>query len=956
MVNKRKFKIISIITSLFIMATLISLNTVKTKANNVASKPNFTITNLSATPNPEKVGEDILVSGNIVPEDFETTALPKEIVLVLDVSGSMKDEVKLEGKCTEVRRKYCTTHETSDPNHWGVFHRWIDEYCTVHNEQGEHNISSTKREELKKAAISFVETMKDVSNLKIGIVKYESNATIVSDLKNINDVSLITSINNLSANGGTNIKEGLRKATYLLNKGDVNANKTIVLMTDGNPTYYTTYENLDDTNPKMGESGNSTDTKTIEYTTNFAKNQIATRKYNAYSIGYGLDSSGSKYLKQIHSAMKGLTSFEDVNDTNGFFTKSDGSITEIFNQIAENIKSSYELKEVSLEIGLNEGFTLNIGGNEVKIRNIIYNKVSEDKNTSKIKYHAEPINFSFIVKGSQIWQLQSILDSIDINFLFDNENLTVNSQVDVKVDIISNELPNISARLISGDKLEIRKDEDITLKYEINPQDFVYNNANNSGKMDVVIVAEYGFKNQNTFTDIKNAIWNKLISKFPNDGKVRYSLILFNNKGENSIFSLKDFSNVSDYYGAIQPKISNLENGNYSASNSKEIYGALNKAYEELSKNSRADANKNLIIVSNNDINYNKKNNDYEALFNRIKLSEYNIVSLSIGSQEKESNLYKVHTDLGEDDNSIIYNNNIDNGINNKTMDLVREKLASYAAAKPYEFKPIINLNLGSNFEPVSGIVRSKENGKQNIGIVEVPTITYNLTENNNYHAESKVIEIKLRANNLLSGTYTFGKQSDNIMTYKSILGNSITTNVMTPIIGVKEEVKNLTHGLYNGIINNAVSIQENNNGTIFKMAQGSTVTFGSKFTFGGTSADFELNIDNNFNHINTTDIKIYKVSKDFTGNSTLTEITNGNRTIDNQEDNKFKIAINNIKENNQTSETEILVVYQARINEDISTDKPLTNEIKFSNNLSKVVNIIIPKASDKSPSLPDLF
>ncbi|WP_099345737.1 vWA domain-containing protein [Clostridium tertium] len=943
MVSKRKFKIISIITSLFVISTLISLKSLNAKANDVASKPNFKITELNATPNPAKVGEDILVSGKIVPEDFETAVQPKEIVLVLDTSGSMSEEIASNKKCTEQK---------------------IFNYCIKHNKFGDHYETSTRIAELKKAAKSFIDTMKDVPNLKIGIIKYASDATIVSDLKSANDLSLTTAINGLNANGGTNIREGLRKATYLLNKGNSNANKTVVLMTDGNPTYYSKYDQLDDTDPTPYGTGNSTTSETMTYTKNLAKDQIGSRQYNAYSIGYGLDTSGSTYLKQIHAAMKNLSTNTDLSEKDGFFSKSDGSITEIFNQIAENIKNSYELKEVSLDIDFNQSFKLNIGGSVIKVGNILYERTSNDeytRKTGKVIYHAEPVNFSFMVKGSQVGQLQSILDNIDINFLFEKENITVSSNVDVKVDIISNELPNISARLISGDKLEIKKDEDITLKYEINPQDFVYNNANNSGKMDVVIVAEYGFKNQNTFTDIKNAIWNKLITKFPNDGKVRYSLILFNNKGENSIFSLKDFSNVADYHGAIQPKISNLENGNYSDSNSKEIYGALNKAYEELSKNSRADANKNLIIVSNNDINYNKKNNDYESLFSKIKLSEYNIISLSIESQEKSSNLYKVHTDLGEDDNSIIYNNNIDNGINNKTMDLVREKLIAYSAAKPYEFKPVINLKLGSNFEPVSGIARSTEIGKQNLGIVEVPTITYNLTQNNNYHAEGKVVEIRLRANNLTSGTYTFGKQSDNIMAYKSILGNHITANIATPIIVVKEEVKNVTHGLYNGIISNEatgkkeISIQEKNAGKSFEMTQGSTVTFGSQFTLSGNSVDFNLNIDNKFNTVSTNDIKLYKVLKDSSGNSILTEITNGNRATESQGDNNFKISINNIKESNQTSESDILVVYQARVKDELSTAQSLTNEIKFSN-LSKSVNIITTQASDKSPSLPDLF
>lgn len=952
MIGKRKVKIISIITILFVISSLISLKSLNVKASSIASKPSFTITDLKATPNPAKVGEDILVSGKINPTDFETTAQQKEIILVLDTSGSMKDEIKT--TCTNEKIRYCTRHESSDPNHsekWLISeHKWVNNYCVEHETNRNHN--TTRINELKVAARSFVETMKNVPNLKIAIIKYASDATIVSDLKNANDASLVTSINNLSANGGTNVREGLRKAAFLLNNENNNANKTVVLMTDGNPTYYSTYDKLDNTNPQRYGTGSSTNSDTMTYTKSLAKNQIGTKQYNVYSIGYGLDSNGTKYLKQIHASMKNLPDNTDVIEKDGFFSKSDGSITEIFNQIAENIKNSYELKDVSLDISLNQSFKLNIGGNKVNVGNIIYNKVSDNTSTGKTRYHADPVSFSFLVKGSQVGQLQSILNNININFLFENTNLVEKCSADVKIDIILNELPIITAKL--GEYIqEIKKDEEITLTYKIIPEDFVYNNSDNSGKMDIVIVSEYGFKDSNTFTDIKNAIWNKLISKFPNNDKVRYSLILFNNKGESTIFSLKDFLNATDYHGEIQSKISVLENGNDTASNSKAIYEGLEKAHTELSKNSRADASKNLIIISNKDVNYHKNNNksEYEQLINNIKSANYNIVTLNLEDQNKDSNLYKIHTDLGEDDTTIFYNNRTQNGVNNNIMDLVRDKLVSYSEAKPYEFKPTININIGNNFEPVSGIVRSKESGKENIGIIEVPTIVYNLIGNNNYRAAEKTIEIKLKANNLKPGIYNFGTTSDNKMIYKSIINNNVSVNVLTPTFTVKEEVKNLIHGLYNGIIDKDVNIQENDNKAI-EIAQGSTATFGAEFTIGGSSITFDLNIDSNFNTVNTNNIKVYKILNDSSGNNTLTEIA---RTIESNVDNKFKITINNVKENNQLSDTDILVVYQGRVKEGLGSAQVLKNEIKFSN-ISKDVIIATPNTTDGSPSLPDLL
>ncbi|MCR1950559.1 VWA domain-containing protein [Clostridium sp. DSM 100503] len=951
MVSKRKFKIISIITSLFVISTLISLKSLNANANIVNSKPNFTITNLNASPNPAKVGEDILVSGKIVPGNFETSAQQKEIILVLDTSGSMRDEIK--NTCTNDRLRYCTRHDSSDPNHhkFILSHIWVDDYCLEHETNGKHN--TTRINELKKAAKSFIEKMKDVPNLKIGIVEYASNATKVSDLKNANDISLIESINGLRANGGTNIREGLRKGTYLLSRENNNANKTIVLMTDGNPTYYSKYDQLDDTDPTPYGTGNSTTSDTMTYTKNLAKDQIGARKYNAYSIGYGLDSNGTKYLKQIHTSMKNLPDDTDIKEKDGFFSKSDGSITEIFNQIAENIKNSYELKDVSLDINLNQSFALNLGGNEVKVGNIVYNKISENKSTGKIIYHADPINFSFIVKGSQVGQSQSILDNIDIKFLFENENLTVESKADVKVDIVSNELPNISAKLVSENIQEIKKDDEITIKYEINPEDFVYNNSSNKGEKDVVFLIDISKNKKDNGeylnmidTHVTDSIFNNTINNSDLiKTNTKYSIITFNSDAKR----LFDFNYLPDKdTGSYENSINEKYIKKIDESGDKRDIGKALALVNETFNSARANTTKSIVIISNKDVNY--TSNDYKNIINK----GYRIITLSFNNEEKKSNLYNLHKALGGSDEDIIYAKNDFNNIRNSNFKTITEKLMSSVKYVSYEFKPVINLNLGSNFEPVAGIVRSTESGKQNIGIVEIPTIVYNLTQNNNYHAEGKAIEIKLKAKNLKPGTYNFGTTSDNKMIYKSIINNTVSTNIETPIITVKEEVKNLIHGLYNGVIDKEVGIQENDN-KAFEIAQDSTVTFGAQFTLSGNNVDFNLNIDNKFKTVSTNDIKIYKVLKDSSGNSILTEITNGNRAIESQGDNNFKISINNIKESNQTSESDILVIYQARVKDELSMSQSLTNEIKFSN-LSKSVNIITPQASDKSPSLPDLF
>lgn len=97
MVKNKQKKLISIIISFLVVMSLISLKNFSVKANEELTKPTFKISNLTANPNRARVGEDILVSGELVPQDFEKKIKPKVIVLVLDTSKSMKDKISVNG-------------------------------------------------------------------------------------------------------------------------------------------------------------------------------------------------------------------------------------------------------------------------------------------------------------------------------------------------------------------------------------------------------------------------------------------------------------------------------------------------------------------------------------------------------------------------------------------------------------------------------------------------------------------------------------------------------------------------------------------------------------------------------------------------------------------------------------------------------------------------------------------
>lgn len=120
-------------------------------------------------------------SSNISAEPIRTTSDERDIVLVLDTSGSM---------------------------------------------------SGTPVEEVKKASTKFVSTILK-EDASIGIVTYASSANMSSDFS-VNESQLQDTVNNISSGGGTNIESGLQKAEEMLESS--NAKKQIiVLMSDGAP-------------------------------------------------------------------------------------------------------------------------------------------------------------------------------------------------------------------------------------------------------------------------------------------------------------------------------------------------------------------------------------------------------------------------------------------------------------------------------------------------------------------------------------------------------------------------------------------------------------------------------------------------------------------------------------------------------------------------------------------------
>lgn len=119
----------------------------------------------------------------------------REIVLVLDASGSMNDKIK-----GSKNKKIAT---------------------------------------LKESANKFIENVLTEANkgkIKIGVVWYANNATASCKLTD-NAKDLKTCIDKGIANGGTNVQEGIKVAKGLFTTND--NEKSLLVLSDGQPTFYT---------------------------------------------------------------------------------------------------------------------------------------------------------------------------------------------------------------------------------------------------------------------------------------------------------------------------------------------------------------------------------------------------------------------------------------------------------------------------------------------------------------------------------------------------------------------------------------------------------------------------------------------------------------------------------------------------------------------------------------------
>lgn len=185
-----------------LMTLVITITSVFGNAFVVFADTNPNAGKVTATKTAERIGDEtsrsakvkITVSGN--PYTI-TEQSDREIVLVLDSSGSMKDYLV--------------------------------------------NASKSKLDTLKDATDAFIDSVlveENKGKIKIGVVWYDTNVTKTCALSD--DAAKLDACLNSeeAANGGTNVQEGIREAKKLFT--DKKNEKNLIVLSDGLPTFFTT--------------------------------------------------------------------------------------------------------------------------------------------------------------------------------------------------------------------------------------------------------------------------------------------------------------------------------------------------------------------------------------------------------------------------------------------------------------------------------------------------------------------------------------------------------------------------------------------------------------------------------------------------------------------------------------------------------------------------------------------
>lgn len=337
------------------------------------------------------INETVKADYSIVPQIIPSAPeVDKEIFLVIDISSSMTRNVNGNSTYNENERRITIA---------------------------------------KNAAKNFLENIKNISGVKVGIISYANMAYINQELIDINEMDGTTGlsgleklkniINSMNCSVGTNIGDGLRRAYYELLKGKSSARKYIVFLTDGEPTNYSTdnegkFYFGDGVAPSVAGGSWGKYEKDAQYAYDVADNLIKNFGITSYMVAF---TSGS-----FHNIMENIA---NIVDGEYEAATTAGALNDVYLDISEKIVNDYSVSSVNFEEVFPDGLEIasvpvnfTVEGQKVTAD---LGKIDYQYNESTKQYEAAPIGFSIELKTKAAGEYllgennTSILSYNDIN-------------------------------------------------------------------------------------------------------------------------------------------------------------------------------------------------------------------------------------------------------------------------------------------------------------------------------------------------------------------------------------------------------------------------------------------------------------------------------------------------------------------------------------------------------------
>lgn len=268
-----------------------------------------------------------------------TVTTPTEAVLVMDISGSMNDDVTTYTKLTTTPSQQRTYYGFVNGDYVKVtYSSWYETWYyrgedgKRHAYSGDFYTASTRLDVAKAAAKTTVKQLLD-SGVTVKLVTFSTRASEAQTLTSSNYASVI---DGLKADGGTNWEAGLTNAEAALTK-DGKTNENVIFMSDGNPTFRNSRNGYNDYNDQYGVYGNgNSDPNNRNYNaakTVAANKIVKTDKAEFYSIGVFGNVSNMQSLAK--------DAYDDQSTAKNYYSASDSaSLQAAFADIVKKIQNT----------------------------------------------------------------------------------------------------------------------------------------------------------------------------------------------------------------------------------------------------------------------------------------------------------------------------------------------------------------------------------------------------------------------------------------------------------------------------------------------------------------------------------------------------------------------------------------------------------------------------------------